>query len=79
MTSKAGLPGTLRTDIMPIDGYVLSVDGKLKAKFESSEEALAAGLKLKRAYPFLQIQMLDAAAQSYVPVLLPDPVLSPET
>ena len=38
---------TPRTDTVPTDGYVLSVDGKLKAKFETSEEAMAAGLKLQ--------------------------------
>ena len=69
---------TPRTDTVPTDGYVLSVDGKLKAKFETSEEAMAAGLRLKKAYSILQVQVFDAGARSYTPVLLPDPVLLPE-
>jgi hypothetical protein len=78
MNSKSEKPAIPRADTVPADGYVLSVDGKLKAKFEASEEALAAGLKLKQAYPILQVQVFDAQARSYIPVLLPDPVLLPE-
>jgi len=78
MNSKSEKPTIPRADTVPADGYVLSVDGKLKVKFEASEEALAAGLKLKQAYPILQVQVFDAQARSYIPVLLPDPVLLPE-
>ena len=74
MNGKSERPAIPRTDTVPADGYVLSVDGKLKAKFEASEEALAVGLKLKQAYPVLQVQVFDAQARSYIPVLLPDPV-----
>ena len=63
---------------MAADGYVLSVDGKLKATFEDPEGALAAGVQLKQAYPVLHVQVLDAQAGSYKPVLLPDPVLLSE-
>jgi hypothetical protein len=56
----------------------LSVDGKLKAKFEAPEEALAVGLKLKQAYPVLHVQVFDAQARTYSSMLLPDPVLLPE-
>jgi hypothetical protein len=41
--------------VLPTDGYVLSVDGKLKARFEGHGEAFAEGLDLKQAYPVLQI------------------------
>jgi hypothetical protein len=78
MNRKAEKSATPRTDTMPTDGYVLSVDGKLKAKFETSAEAMAAGLKLKQSYPVLQVQIFDARARSYTPVPLPDPVLLPE-
>lgn len=78
MNSKSEEPAIPRADMTPADGYILSVDGKLKAKFEASEEALAAGLKLKQAYPVLHIQVFDAQARSYVRVQLPDPVLLPE-
>ncbi|MGB7692885.1 MAG: hypothetical protein WBM12_08415 [Pseudolabrys sp.] len=78
MNSKSEKPAIPRTDMLPTDGYVLSVDGKLKEKFEASEQALAAGLKLKQAYPVFHVQVFDAQARSYTPVLLPDPVLLPE-
>ena len=78
MNSKSEKPAIPRADTVPADGYVLSVDGKLKAKFEASEEALAAGQKLKQAYPVLHVQVFDAQARTYSPVLLPDPVLLPE-
>jgi len=72
MNSKSEKSAIPRTDTVPTDGYVLSIDGKLKARFEVSEEALAAALKLKKAYPVLQVRVLDAAARSYTPVMLPD-------
>lgn len=78
MSSEAKKPAVPRTDTMPTDGYVLSVDGKLKARFETSKDALAAGLKLKQAYPVLQVQVFDAAARSYTPVMVPEPALSAE-
>ena len=43
MKAKIEKPANLRANAMPIDGYVLSVDGKLKTRFETSEEAMTAG------------------------------------
>jgi hypothetical protein len=65
-------PANLRADAMPNDGYVLSVDGKLKARFDTSEEAMTAGVKLKQSYPVIQVAVFDAAARSYTPVVLPE-------
>jgi len=73
MNSKPDKPGTPRTDTVPTEGYVLTVDGKMKAKFAAAEDATAAALKLKKAYPVIQVQVFDAAARSYTPVLLGDP------
>ncbi len=33
MSRKTEKPANLRADAMPTDGYVLSVDGKLKSRF----------------------------------------------
>ena len=55
---------------MPTDGYVLSVDGKLKSRFQTSEEAQTVGLKFKQDYPVVQVAIFDAAARSYAPVNL---------
>ena len=65
-------PANLRADAVPDDGYVLSVDGKLKKRFETSDEAMTAGLKLKQDYPVIQVAVFDAAARSYTPVALPE-------
>ncbi|HZP32694.1 MAG TPA: hypothetical protein VFB23_04950 [Candidatus Acidoferrales bacterium] len=78
MNGKSGTPASPRADAMPTEGYVLSVDGKLKAEFKASEDAMAAGLKLKQAYPVLQVQVFDAAARSYTSILQPDPATLPE-
>jgi hypothetical protein len=75
MNSKLESPAIPRVDTLPSHGYVLSVDGKLKAKFEAPEEALAMGLKLKQAYPVLHVQVFDAQARTYTRVLLPDAAL----
>jgi hypothetical protein len=70
MTSKTEKSASLRADIMPRDGYMLTVDGKMKTRFETADEAMAAGLKLKTSYPVVQVAVFDAAVRSYVPVVL---------
>jgi hypothetical protein len=72
MKAKTEKPANLRANAMPIDGYVLSVDGKLKTRFETSEEAMTAGVKLKQDYPVIQVAIFDATARSYAPVVLPE-------
>ena len=58
----------LRADAMPIDGFVLSVDGKLKTRYENSKDATAAGAKLKKSYPVIQVAICDAVERIYAPV-----------
>jgi hypothetical protein len=67
-------PVNLRANVMPVDGHVLSIDGKLKSRYESAEDAMAAGVKLKQSYPMIQVSVYDACARIYTPVNLPDPV-----
>jgi hypothetical protein len=61
-------PGNLRADAMPVDGYVLSIDGKLKKRYESAQEAMAAGTALKQRYPVIQVAVYNAAERDYTPV-----------
>ncbi len=61
-------PTNLRADAMPVDGYVLSIDGKLKKRYESAKEAMAAGTTLKQRYPVIQVAVYDAAERNYTPV-----------
>jgi hypothetical protein len=70
MNQDTKKPANLRANAMPIDGYVLSVDGKLKTRYESSKGAIAAGAKLKQSYPMIQVAVYDAAQRNYTPVEL---------
>jgi hypothetical protein len=72
MSKDSQKPQNLRANVMPTDGYVLSVDGKLKTSYETAEEATAAGAQLKRSFPVIQITVYDAARKAYVPVNLPE-------
>ena len=62
-------PQNLRANAFPTDGFVLSIDGKLKARYETSKEAVAAGTKLKQSFPAIQVAVFDAAERMYVPVV----------
>lgn len=70
MSSKTEKPTNPRANVMPMDGYVVSVDGKLKTRYETSEEAMAAAVDLKQSYPVIQVTVYDAAARSHSPVVL---------
>ena len=69
---KAERPKNPRADLMPNDGYVLAVDGKFKTRFDTSDDAMTAGLKLKQSYPVIQVAVFDAAERNYTPVVLPE-------
>jgi hypothetical protein len=61
----------LRANALPVDGFVLSVDGKLKTRYETSEEAISAGLKLKQNFPAIMIEIFDAVGRTYKPLEMP--------
>jgi hypothetical protein len=71
-TEKTEKPANLRANVTPNDGFVLSVDGKLKTRFDTSEAAMTAGVKLKQDYPVIQVAVFDATARSYTTVALPE-------
>jgi hypothetical protein len=66
-------PANLRANAVPLDGYVLSVDGKFKSRYENAEDAVAAGTKLKQTFPVIQVAIYDAAGRRYTPVELNGP------
>jgi hypothetical protein len=70
MSQDTTKPASLRANAVPVDGYVLSVDGKLKTRYESSEEAMAAGSTLKLSFPAIQVAVYDAAEGVSTPVPL---------
>jgi hypothetical protein len=68
MSQDPKKPANLRANAMPTDGYVLSVDGKLKTRYETSKEAVTAGSKLKQSFPVLQVAIYDATERVYTPL-----------
>jgi hypothetical protein len=71
MMSESRRPENLKANRIPPDGYLLSVDGKFKTRYESAEEATSAGEKLKTNFPVVQVAIFDAATRTLTPVELP--------
>ncbi len=67
---EATKPVNLRANAMPKDGFILSVDGKLKTRYETAKDATAAGEKLKQSYPVIQVAIYNAVERVYTPVEL---------
>jgi hypothetical protein len=72
MSPAVRKPENLPANTIPIDGYILAVDGKFKTRYETSVEAITAGSKLKQNFPVIQVTIFDATKQTYVPVELQD-------
>ncbi|HEX3163907.1 MAG TPA: hypothetical protein VHQ92_15120 [Pseudolabrys sp.] len=70
MSQEAKKPTNLRANAMPADGFVLTVDGKSKARYETELEALAAGSKLKQTYPAIRVTVFEPITRVYTPVEL---------
>ena len=68
MSQETEKPKNLRANTLPTDGFALCVDGKMKTRYETSQQATAAGLQLKQTYPVIQVTVYDAAARLYTPV-----------
>jgi hypothetical protein len=62
MTEDAKRPTQIRVDAIPTDGYILTVDGKLKKRYETEQEATAEAAKLKQRFPVIQVSVYDATA-----------------
>lgn len=60
-----------RGDALPIEGFGLAVDGKIKSQYASSEAALKAGLAIKRSFPKVQVTVFDAMERTRTLVELP--------
>jgi hypothetical protein len=71
MSEKDKKIGNRRGDALPVDGFGLAVDGKIKSHHVTSEAALKAGLEIKRKFPVVQVMVFDAAAGKRTPVELP--------
>jgi hypothetical protein len=49
---------------LPVSGYAIEVDGRLKAEFETRDGAWAGGEELKKRFPMLQIRIYDAETKA---------------
>jgi len=72
MVSESRRPENLKANRISSDGFLLSVDGKFKTRYETAEEATSAGEKLKTSFPVVQVAVFDAATKTSTPVELPD-------
>jgi hypothetical protein len=59
-------------NLLPTEGYVLEIDGKYKTEYQTSEDALKAGLELKKKFPFIQVYVYDAKERTRTLVSLPE-------
>jgi hypothetical protein len=46
--------------VRPTEGFVLEIDGKFKSDYKTSEEAMKAGLELKKKFPYIQVIVYGA-------------------
>jgi len=71
MSEETQRPTNLRANIMPTNGFVLTIDGKMKTHYETEAEATAAGSALKQRFPVIQVSVYDAAGHVYTLVTEP--------
>jgi hypothetical protein len=65
-------PRNLRAAVYPVEGFAVTVDGKIKSQFADLEGALKAGLDLKKKFPVIQVTVYDAVAKTRTAVELPE-------
>ncbi len=68
MAEDAKKPIQIRADAIPTDGYILTVDGKLKTRYETEQDAATEAAKLKQRFPVIQVSVYDAAAGTHTAV-----------
>lgn len=65
-------PRNLRGDAFPVEGFALTVDGKIKSQYPVLADAMKVGLELKKKFPVIQVTIYDAVAKTRTPVELPE-------
>jgi hypothetical protein len=68
---SATRPKNPSANLMPTDGFALEIDGKLKTNYETSDQAMKAGLELKKKFPHIQVVVFDAKVRTRTLVSLP--------
>lgn len=72
MSQDTKKPKNLSANAMPADGYVLTVDGKSKTRYETEAEAVTAGSELKQKFPVIRVTVFEPVARVYTPIELPE-------
>jgi hypothetical protein len=57
-------PAAIRVDLPPVAGYSVVVDGHFKAQHPAEAAALTEAKALKTRFPFLRIEIFDAAKKT---------------
>lgn len=65
-------PKNPAANLIPSEGYLLEIDGKFKATFDTEEFATKAGLDLKRKFPQIQVKVFDAKQRKHTIINLLD-------
>ena len=65
-------PRNLRASTSPVEGFAVTVDGKIKSQYPALADAMKVGLELKTKFPVIQVTIYDAAAKTRTPVELPE-------
>jgi hypothetical protein len=58
--ASATRPKNPSANVLPTEGYVLEIDGKFKSEYQSSDDAMKAGLELKKKFPYIQVIVFGA-------------------
>ena len=72
MSQEIKKPTNLPANAIPPDGYVLTVDGKMKTRYQTEAEAMAVGSKLKQKFPVIRVSVFEPSARAYKDVELPE-------
>jgi hypothetical protein len=65
-------PKNPSANVLPTEGFVIEIDGKFKSDYKTSEDALKAGLELKKKFPFIQVIVYAAKERTRTLVTLPE-------
>jgi len=57
-------PRNTPPNTVPVEGFSIEVDGKLKSQHATEAAALKIGAELKRKFPVLQVKIYDAVAKT---------------
>jgi hypothetical protein len=64
-------PRNPRANALPTEGYVVEIDGKMKAEYTTPEAAFKAGSEIKKNFPSVQVRIYDAKERTRTQIEVP--------